>query len=270
MKTTKRILLSIAVIILFSCGNVKTEPDIAKSSADQQIEFYQLKTYLFDNEEQMQVVDLYLEHAFLPGLEKLGIKNVGIFKPIPYPTDSIKKTLVLIPFTSFLQLTDLDEQLESDEAYRTAGSEYLTALHDQAPYQRVQSVLLKAFDNWPVMKTPKLDGPRSERVYELRSYESATEAIAANKRHMFNAGGEITIFDELGCNPVFFGEVISGAHMPNLMYMTTYSNQASRDEHWKKFGQSPAWEKLKTDANYQNNVSHIDIDFLYPTEYSAY
>jgi cell fate (sporulation/competence/biofilm development) regulator YlbF (YheA/YmcA/DUF963 family) len=56
--------------------------------------------------------------------------------------------------------------------------------------------------------------------------------------------------------------------MPNLMYMTSFENMQSRDEHWKAFGNDPAWKTLSAMKEYQNNVSHSDITFLRPTEYS--
>jgi len=58
--------------------------------------------------------------------------------------------------------------------------------------------------------------------------------------------------------------------MPNLMYMTTFDNKESRDAHWDTFEKSPVWKKLSSLPEYQNNVSHIDITFLYPTSYSDY
>ena len=87
---------------------------------------------------------------------------------------------------------------------------------------------------------------------------------------MFNAGGEVVLFEELGFNAVFYAEVLSGDKMPNLMYMTTFKNQESRDEHWKAFGSAPKWKEISSMPKYQNNVSHIDRMYLYPTEYSDY
>ena len=87
---------------------------------------------------------------------------------------------------------------------------------------------------------------------------------------MFNSGGEITLFDKLEFNAIFYGEVISGSKMPNLMYMTTFSDQESRDAHWKSFFESPEWDTLKNMEQYKNNVSKGDIYFLYPTSYSDY
>ena len=63
------------------------------------------------------------------------------------------------------------------------------------------------------LKAPTFNNARSERVYELRSYESATEQYNINKVEMFNVGGEIDLFEQLGFNAVFYGEVISGAKL---------------------------------------------------------
>ena len=41
---------------------------------------------------------------------------------------------------------------------------------------------------------------------------------------------------------MFYASVLAGARMPNLMYMTTFENQAERDAHWKTFGDDPGVE----------------------------
>ena len=84
---------------------------------------------------------------------------------------------------------------------------------------------------------------------------------------MFNEG-EIDIFKSIDANPVFWGDVIAGSHMPNLMYLTTYANKAAREDHWKVFKANPKWKELSAMAEYQKNVSHSDILFLQPTDYS--
>ena len=90
----------------------------------------------------------------------------------------------------------------------------------------------------------------------------------ANKVQMFNQGGEITLFEKLGFHAVFYASVLSGAHMPNLMYMTSFENMAAREDHWKTFGADPTWKSLSSSPQYQHNVSHIDIVFLHPAPYS--
>ena len=233
-------------------------------------EFYQLKIYSFDNDAQVQITDDYLKDAYLPALKKLNFANIGVFKTRPSEKDTINKIFVLIPYKSLEHFATLEENLLKDPLYLSNGSTYLKATHDKPPYKRVESILLKAFKDMPVMRPSPLNGPRKDRIYELRSYESATEAIFQNKVDMFNAGGEIDLFEKLNFNAVFYSEVISGPKMPNLMYMTTFSDQESRDAHWKTFVDAPEWKAMSSMPKYQNNVSHIDKMFLFPTEYSDY
>lgn len=270
MKAPNYFVLLFIFLAIASCKEMKSDYAAEEMPASQTQEFYQLKTYTFNTDEQVHITDNYLQEAYLPGLKKLGINNIGVFKPRPNESDSVKKIHVLIPLSSMAQFLTLEEELEKDETYLAAGSNYILASHEQPPYQRIESVLLKAFVDMPMMQTPRLEGPRSERIYELRSYESPTETYFKSKVDMFNAGGEVTLFDKLEFNAVFYAEVISGSKMPNLMYMTTFSNQESRDKHWDAFSTAPEWLELKAIQKYKNSVSHADIMFLYPTEYSDY
>ena len=254
--------LSIALLLLGTFTTIQAQK--------QQREFYQLKTYTLDNESQENLLDIYLRDAYLPALKRMGIQNVGVFKIHPHPYTLSDKIYVLIPFSSFDILQSVESRLADDKIYKQAGKDYIQASYDHPPYKRVNTVLMTAFEDMPNMKPTTVTGPREKRIYELRSYESPTEAIFKNKVDMFNAGGEVALFDDLGFNAVFYGEVISGDKMPNLMYMTTFTDQESRDAHWKKFGEAPKWKELSTMPKYQNNVSHIDKIFLYPTDYSDY
>jgi NIPSNAP protein len=239
-------------------------------SQNQEREFYQLKTYTLENENQENLVDTYLENAYLPALKRMGIHNVGVFKMHSSKYIISNKIFVLIPFSSLAKLYAMEARLWNDTAYQKAGKEYLETTYDQPPYDRVKTTLMVAFEDMPKMSASKVKGSREDRIYELRSYESPTEEIFKNKVDMFNAGGEVKLFEELGFNAVFYAEVLSGDKMPNLMYMTTFENQESRDKHWDAFRNAPKWKEISSKPKYQNNVSHIDRLFLYPTEYSDY
>lgn len=232
-------------------------------------EFYEIRIYHLKTDAQERIVDSYLKNAYLPALHKAGIRTVGVFKTVEQDTAD-RKIYVLTPFKTLEQMTETANSIASDKAYLQAGKEYLDAQYATPPYTRQESILLKAFSHNPVMQSPALKGPRNERIYELRSYESHTEKIFRNKVHMFNEGGEVALFKRLGFNAVFYGEVLAGSRMPNLMYMTTFENKASRDAHWKSFVDDPEWKKLSSMPEYQNNVSKIDIFFLRPTEYSDF
>ncbi|MEJ4089244.1 MULTISPECIES: NIPSNAP family protein [Flavobacteriaceae] len=270
MKYIKLFILSIAAFFTTNCTTIKVNSEITKNSREQNREYYQLKVYSLNSEEQVIVMDTYLKQAYLPALKRLNLSKIGVFKQLKKETDTIKKIFVLIPFKTFEQFLEIENGLRNDKAYLNVASKYLNASYDQPPYLRIESTLMKAFVDFPKMKLPNLNAPKADRVYELRSYESATDTYYQNKVDMFNAGGEIKLFDRLNFNSVFYGEVISGAKMPNLMYLTTFSDMTSRDKHWEQFGNSPEWKELTAIEKYKNTVSHADIMLLYPTEYSDY
>lgn len=227
---------------------------------------YELKIYFVDSKEQENAVEQYLKTAFLPAMHRLGIKTVGVFKPEDITLG--RRIYVLLPHKSMKRYAEIPAKLEEDQIHSETGKEYLNAAHNKAPYKRIETVLLTAFSHMPALQVPPLKNAKEKRVYELRSYEGATEKIFKNKVHMFNEGGEVSIFNKLGFNAVFYGEVIAGSRMPNLMYMTSFEDKASRDEHWNAFGIDPDWKKLSADPGYKNNVSKIDITFLKATDYS--
>lgn len=230
-------------------------------------EMYEIRIYHFKSNAQLQRVDDYLRTAHLPALHRHGIASVGVFLPIKQDTADLR-LYVFTPYKSFAHYEQLQSRLERDPQLLSAGKDYIDAPHDQAPYARLETILLKAFSGMPAMQVPAITGPKRDRVYELRSYESPTEKYYRNKVKMFNAGDEIGIFRKLNFNAVFYGEVLAGAHMPNLMYLTTFQNQEDRDAHWKAFSADPDWKKLSAEEEYKNNVSKNEKFFLRPAEYS--
>lgn len=232
-------------------------------------EFYEVRTYYITSADQEKQVDDYLKSAYLPALHRAGIRKVGVFKPVEKDTANFgKRIIVLIPYTSLEQFAGMGDVLSKDKQYQADGKSYIDLPYTAPPFVRIESAVLKAFRNQPKMEVPAHSSPAGDRIYELRSYEGYTEKIYKNKEQMFNEGGEIALFKRLGFNAVFYGEVLAGSRMPNLMYMTSFTNQASRDEHWKTFVDDPEWKKLSSMPEYQKNVSKITIYLLHPTEYS--
>jgi hypothetical protein len=254
-------LLSLCVF-LYSFSGMTGQKDLAAR------QYLEIRVYHVNTMQQVSAVDSFLKGALLPALHDAGINKVGVFTPIGIDTAVDKKLYVLIPYKSLKQFEELPAKLETNKNYKNAGSNYTNAAYNQAPYSRFETILLYAFKDMPEVKVPQLKGEKKDRVYELRSYESSTERLHQNKVEMFNQGGEVGLFDRLGFNAVFYGAVLSGSRMPNLMYMTSFENKASRDEHWKAFGNDPFWKILSAKPEYKNNVSKIDIIFLTPADYS--
>lgn len=250
--------------LLLSCASSMSQPEKKERA------FYQLTVYHYTNTDQEKILDSYLQNALLPALHRLGIQNVGIFKAWANDTAASRLLYVFVPIKSLDQILKLTVKLNDDKAYQSAGAEYINAVYTAPPYSRMETILLHAFPLAPQMQLPALKSEKKERVYELRSYESATEKIFKNKVQMFNEGDEIGLFKKLNFNAVFYSEVVAGSKMPNLMYMTTFESMADRDAHWKEFGNDPYWKKLSAMPEYQNNVAHIDITFLRPADYSDF
>lgn len=238
------------------------------SSAKEKREFYEIRVFHLENKEQEDKVDRFLKDALLPALHRHGFEKVGVFKPLGNDTSSNRRVYLLIPFKKLEQFVALEKDLQKDKKYLETGADYINAVYNEPAYKRIESILLQAFEGMPVSSKPVLTSARAERIYELRSYESASEMLYFNKVAMFNKGDEIGIFKKLGFNAIFYGEVLAGCHKPNLMYMTSFESKEERDKHWKTFGSDPAWKELSSKPEYQHNVSKLDIMLLQTTEYS--
>lgn len=256
------------LFLLVKCGSSKNVT--ANQAAATALSYYTLQVYHIATNDQMNLVDNFLKSAYLPALHRGGIATVGVFKPIANDTATDKKVIVFTPYTSFQQFEKITQQLRSDITLEQNTPAYVNAPYNSPAYTRYETILLQAFKNMPTAEVPRLTGAKASRIYELRSYEGPTEKLYQNKVHMFNEGGEVPLFKRLNFNAVFYASVLAGAHMPNLMYMTSFENMADREAHWKSFGDDPEWKTLSKKPEYQNNVSHIDITFLTPTDYSDF
>ena len=241
---------------------------LAISSTLSARDYYQIKVYTIKNADQESRIDNYLKNAYLPALHRAGIKTVGVFKPKADDPAFGTKVFVFIPLKELKQVEDAEAKLAKDKNYQEAGADYINAAFDNSPYERIESILLKAFTAQPDFFVPKFTTPKSEQIFELRSYQSATEKIYHKKVEMFNEGGESEIFKKIGANAIFYGEVLSGSEMPNLIYMTSYENMKANEECWKTFRDHPDWKKLSGMEEYKNTVSKIDKWMCNPTDYS--
>lgn len=262
MKNIFSTVLAVVVFVCVSVAKVEANPT-AKNKG-----YFELKVYHFTNSSQEATINSFLQYKYLPFLHGAGYTNIGVFKPIANDTAADKRIFVFTPFKSLKQWEGFQEQLASAAIMADANTYYVNVPYNKPAYSRIETIFLKAFDLMPPMAASQLKGPRSERVYEMRSYEGASEKYYKSKVKMFNEGGEIEIFDRLKFNPVFYARVLFGSRMPNLMYMTSFENMKTRDELWKVFFADPQFKALGAMDEYKNNVSRNEITFLRTTEYS--
>lgn len=226
-------------------------------------DYYQLIQFLLDTPEQKKQVDNFLKDAAIPALNRLGMKPVGVF----YPAEGLSPVYALLRFTSLDDVANLNTRLAEDGEFVSNASEFLSAPASAPSFKRMESSLMVAFAGMPKIETPVLS---SGRVFQLRTYESASVVSGLKKIEMFNDAGEIKLFRETGLNPVFFGQTIVGTKMPNLTYMLAFKNMDDQKEAWKKFIGHPEWKRLSGMPEYADKaiVSNITNLPLIAASYS--
>lgn len=256
---------TIAIFLILSAFSL-----INLSAAPKPQMYYEIKVYRISGAVQEAKMDAFLKDAYIPAVHRAGIKTVGVFKPVEADTAFGKLVYVFIPFNTVEQFVELEGKLINDAVYHDAGKDFLDAPYKEPPFVRYESIFMRAFSEMPAIRIPTYATPPAQRIYELRSYESSTEAKAASKIRMFNEGGEIGIFEKVGSNAVFYAQVLFGSQKPRLMYMTTYADMKSHDDHWAAFRVHPDWLTLKAKPEYQNNTSKTNPYLLHPTDYSDF
>jgi hypothetical protein len=192
---------------------------------------------------------------------------VGVFNVMTGPDSPT--VYALIRYSSLEQLATLGGQLQADAEYQRAGAEFINCPATDPAYVRVESSLMVAFGGMPKLEVPAGAAGNQPRIFELRTYESHSKKANRKKIEMFDVG-EIAIFRRAGLQPVFFGETLIGAKLPNLTYMLVYENMAARDRAWGAFGADPEWKKLSTTPGFTDPeiVSNISNVLLRPAPYS--
>jgi hypothetical protein len=229
-------------------------------------EFYELRVYETPTGNRKAVLADYLEKAAIPAWNRAGINPVGVFSVVS--GSSNLNRFVLLPFPSLEVFGALPAKLAADAEYQKAAAAYLGTSIDNPAYTRYESTLLLSFKNVPRLRVPAETAGKKPRIFELRTYESHSETAALKKIEMFNEGGEIALFDQLGLRSVFFGQTLVGQRQPNLVYMTVHADMAAREKVWADFRVSEGWKKLSGDPAFANTVSAITVVFLQPERYS--
>lgn len=257
-----RLLLCYCVFSVYSAAVVTSA---GQATADGQL--YEVRSYLLGEDPDDAAIDQFLSQALLPALERQKIGPVGVFGNSPSDQSGSPRLVVIIPYDNAAQLANVKRALAADLEYQAAAKDYLSRAADNPPYQRITSELLIPMDSMPKLKVPEGTTENSDRVYELRLYESPNERLGDLKVDMFNSG-EVDIFFDCGIQPVFLGQCILGPQAPSLTYLTVYPNEEARLEAWKAFRTHKDWQVMKVDPKYQGTVSKIDKYVLLPKPYS--
>jgi hypothetical protein len=251
----RRELLQTSLLALAPAGKAARAP-----------EWYELRTIRLRIGAQTKVVNDFLGEVALPAYKRLGIGPVGVFETMIGP--EVPTLHLLVPYESPAAFAAATSRLAADAAYHKGAA--AAAFHEpptgQPAYARMESSLLVAFETMPRLEVAE----RKPRIFELRTYESPSEAAHLRKMEMFTKMGETAIFRRTGLVPVFFGRAVVGPRLPSFTYMVTFADLAAREKAWNTFRADPEWVKLKatpgyTDAEVLSNITNV---ILRPTAYS--
>lgn len=207
----------------------------------------------------------YYQEAAIPALNKLGIKNIGVFNVMHGPNEP--SLYVLIPHDNLDSLMTYQQKLLDDKTYGKAAEDFLESSISNPAYTRLEKGLMKAFKGMPRVE-PAINTIGEQRIFEWRIYESHNYMKAQKKIDMFNEAGEIQIFRDTGLTPVFFGETLFGDLMPNLQYLLVFKDMNERNKSWETFIKSPQWAAIKDLEAYKDTVSNISDIILRPAKCS--
>jgi hypothetical protein len=227
-------------------------------------QYYELRFVELRNSKanQPRRVTEFLEQHHLPMTRRLGIGPVGYFQVFLGPDSP--KLVTLATYNSLAEVESKRAAMRADEVWRKAADEFGSA--DQAPYDRQEVWLLRAFDGMPKLEMPPSGESQALHLFDLRTYEAESERDSDEKIRMFDSE-EIKIFRRCGIHPVFFGKTLFGSKMPNLTYMVWYNDLEARAAAWSKFGEDAGWKRIRvqpgwSDAEIVSNVSNTFLRAL--------
>lgn len=242
-------------------GAALTGQAVANTSSDvSKKEIYEWRVYHFKNGGQKRKVDNFYREALIPALNDKGVK-VGAFGEYGQ-TDPPTVYYVLV-FESISRYHQVKNEIWKDEKFLEKAKKFYDESAKTPAYDRFETYLLEAFDAISNIRIPG----KERGLFELRTYESNNEEAGQRKIEMFNKE-ELALFDKVGLNSVFFGEILAGPQMPALVYLLWFKDMDERNENWSKFVNHPDWIEMRGRPEYADTVSVVNKKFLVPMDYS--
>lgn len=236
----------------------------AAQADDQQL--IEVRFYHFRSANSANKFDKMMKDAILPVMKKQGIGPVGVFKVLDSKTLDENARVTITPLDSLQAKIDLREAYVADPNFWPNARDYLVQEKGDPAYERVESMLLRAFTGMPKLNVPGA-GEGKQRRFELRTYKSENDIQGILKVQMFNEG-EIELFKKVGLPAVFYGEALIASNLPQLTYMLVHDDEEAQKESWKKFFEHPDWKALSADEQYQVIKLQVTKHMLTATDYS--
>ena len=226
-------------------------------------EFYELRRYFLVSGPQTKLAESYFGEALIPAMNRMGVTPIGAFA-LDYGPETPTYYL-LLPSSSLETLVTADLHLAKDDAFLKAAAPFWGAPASSPAYRRVESSLLRAFSGRPKLVLPAASATKGKRIFQLRTYESPSNAAHVRKIEMFHSG-EFDSFANAGADQVFYGDTLVGPRLPSLTYMLSFSDIDALNISWDKFRADAGWKKLSSSPrfNYEAIVSDVSNLILRP------
>lgn len=247
MKTLNRIPILLLLFFTFNSTFATTTPPK---------ELYELRRYEIRTGGNQNALIEYIQNVLSPTLQDKGVRTTALFRELGNSEPTAIWMLIAYPSTEVYLAS---QELHKDSTYTSKASKYNAIEEGQYIYNRIESMLLLAFDGITQMEAIK----DNSSLFELRMYEGYSEDATKRKIDMFNKE-ELDLFYEVGLHPVFFGEQIIGPYRPCLTYMIQFKDMEEHDANWKKFIDSEKWNTMVVKDEYAHTVSKIHKIFLTP------
>jgi len=237
---------------------------LGRSRAAGPREFVEVRRYIVkDATKQKLLVDIF-DKALIPALNRQGIKPVGVFVPVRSSKEDkyLMNVFVVIPHKTATTFVTANSKLLADSVYRRDAAPIFETTSKDPVYLDCETRFLYNIPTMPALEVPSL-GPN--RVFEWRLYRSFNIERNAAKIKMFDQGGELPLFREVGLNPIFFGDVLAGTMSPALEYMIGFTSMENHAEVWKAFVDHPKWAAMKDLPEYKDTATEIDNVIMTPS-----
>ena len=229
-------------------------------------EFYELRTYEMQTGNRKAVLNDYLEKAFIPALNRLGSRPVGVFTVVS--GSNALNLFVLVPHAS------LESFLAAPASWRlTRSIRRPPRLTCQPPSTTRPTPATSRRSSGPSRTCRRCGCPRRRPATSRASSNCASTRATARRRRSRRSrcstrAARSRIFDKVGLRSVFFGQTLVGRRQPNLVYMTVHQDMVAREKTWEDFRNSPDWKALSSNPVFANTVSATTVIFLRPAAYS--
>lgn len=230
-------------------------------------QYYELRKYQLRSGSESRITAKYVADALIPALNRMGIAPVGAFNLDLGP--ETPTLYLLLPSANLGTLANAELRLREDEQFLEAAAPFWNAPESSPAFERLESTLLIALPGWPQLVLPPPTAHKGQRIFQLRTYESASNRDHLVKMKMFESG-EFEVFQRSGFWPVFFGDALIGPRLPRVTYMVSFKDLEELNGLWKAFFSDPHWKKLTAmpEFNFEPTVSNVSNLVLTPAPYS--